>query len=162
MMLREKEMFSKPIVLTLLLSLSFNGLFGYLSYKFYSDKAVAESQLADVVKANKSLVDSLQKKEAACKIEDAINTEYQIEKQELRTKTDSELIAIDKMIDVPAPQVQSVKPLQNNANNPVLRTEVSNETSNVYISLDSELPPSLVRLLSENCIRNKGSACTNP
>lgn len=153
-------MFSKPIILALLLSLSFNGMFGYLSYKFYSDKAVAESQLEGVVKANKSLVDSLQKKEAACKIEDAIATEYQTEKQELRDETDSELSAIDKMIAVPTSQVQSVKALQNNANNPVIRTEVSNETSN--ISLDSELPPNLVRLLSENCIRNKGSACTNP
>jgi hypothetical protein len=79
-------MLNKPLILVLLVSLSFNGLFGYLSYSFYSDKAVAESQLDTAVDANKGLQESLDKKETACKITDAIVSEYQKKSKRLLKK----------------------------------------------------------------------------
>ena len=65
-------MFSKPLIIALLISISMNCLFGYLSYSFYSDKAVLQSQLDTAVDANKGLQESLDKKDSACKITDVI------------------------------------------------------------------------------------------
>lgn len=79
-------MFSKPLILALLVSISLNCLFGYLSYSFYSDKAVAESQLDAAVDANKGLQLSLEKKETACKITDVIVSEYTKENPELAAR----------------------------------------------------------------------------
>lgn len=144
-------MLSKPIILTLLVSLSFNCLFGYLSYSFYSDKAVAESQLAIAVKANKDLKESLDKKDTACKITDVIVSEYTKEKQEIVKEAEGVLNAIDKMAATPS-QVENKPKRQENAK----------EQKDTIVPLDSKLPDNLVRLLSESCHRSKGSTCTNP
>lgn len=138
---------SKPIIIALLVSISLNGLFGYLSYSFYSDKAVAESQLTTAVDANKDLKESLDKKETACKITDAIVSEYTKEKQEIVKETDGVLNDIDKLPSVPV-HVESKPKRQENAK----------EQTNI-VSLDDKLPADLVRLLSEVCLRAKGSAC---
>lgn len=143
-------MLSKPLIISLFISLTFNCLFGYLSYTFYSDKAVAESQLATALDANKDLKESLDKKERACKITDVIVSEYTKEKQEIVKETDSVLNAIDEMVSTPS-QVESKQKRQENAK----------EQSNV-VSLDDKLPADLVRLLSESCLRAKGSACDHP
>lgn len=143
-------MLSKPLILALLISFSFNVLFGYLSYTFYSDKAVAESQLATAVDANKDLKESLDKKESACKITDVIVYEYTKEKQEVVKETDGVLNAIDKLPSMPSQG--GVSPM---------RQENAKEQTNI-VSLDDKLPADLVRLLSENCLRAKGSDCDNP
>ena len=140
-------MFSKPIIIALFVSISLNCLFGYLSYSFYSDKAVAESQLVTAVDANKDLKESLDKKETACKITDVIVSEYTKEKQEIVKETDGILGAIDKLPSTPV-QVE-IKPK---------RQENVKEQIDV-VSLDGKLPADLVRLLSEVCLRAKGSAC---
>lgn len=141
----------KPLILALLVSLSFNGLFGYLSYSFYSDKAVAESQLDTVVDANKGLQQSLDKKDKACLITDAIISEYQEEKQEIVKEKDRDLNAIDKIMTLPVPVENKQK-----------RQENAKEQKDTIVSLGNRLPDDLVRLLSESCHRSKGSTCTNP
>lgn len=148
-------MLNKPLILALLVSLSFNGLFGYLSYSFYSDKAVAESQLDQAKGANKSLQESLDKKDTACLITDTIISEYQEEKQEIVKEKDRDLNAIDKMMTLPV-LTENKQKRQENAK------EQKGVEGNSVINLDSKLPDDLVRLLSESCHRSKGSNCDNP
>lgn len=143
-------MLSKPLIIALFVSIPLNCLFGYLSYSFYSDKTVAESQLVTAVDANKDLKESLDKKETACKITDAIVSEYTKEKQEIVKETDGVLNAIDKLPSESS-QVDSKPKRQENVNKQI-----------DVVSLDDKLPADLVRLLSESCSRARGSACDNP
>ena len=143
-------MFSKPLILALFVSISFNITFGYLSYSFYSDKAVAEAALDTAVDANKDLKESLDKKETACKITDTIVSEYTKEKQEIVKETDGVLNDIDKLPSMPV-QVESKSKRQENVK----------EQSDV-VSLDDKLSDDLVRLLSESCSRARGSTCDHP
>ena len=143
---------NRPIILALLVSLSLNCFFGYLSYSFYSDKAVAQSQLTIAVKANKDLKESLDKKETACKITDVIVSEYTKEKQDIVKETDGVLNDIDKLPSVPV-QVESKPKRQENA---------KEQTKDAPVSLDARLSDDLVRLLSESCHRAKGNNCDHP
>ena len=140
----------KPLMLALFVSLSLNGLFGYLSYSFYSDKAVAESQLEVAVVSNKFMAVSLERKDKVCTLQDKIAAENQTEQQEIAGKTEAVLNAIDKMVVVPTV-------LQKTSN----EAENVNKQSNV-VSLDGVLPSTLVSLLNESCNRSKGSECTHP
>ena len=140
----------KPLLLVLFVSLSINGLFGYLSYSFYSDKAVAESQLEVAVVSNKFMAVSLERKDKVCTLQDKIAAENQTEQQEIVGKTDAVLNAIDKMA--------SVSVVEENASNGAQNV---NKTSNVA-SLDAELPEPLRLLIQDSCNRSKGSECTHP
>ena len=140
----------KPLLLALFVSLSLNGLFGYLSYSFYSDKAVAESQLEVAIVSNKFMALSLERKDKVCTLQDKIAAENQTEQQEIVGKTDAVLNAIDKMA--------SVSVVEENASNGAQNV---NKTSNVA-SLDAELPEPLRLLIQDSCNRSKGSACTHP
>jgi len=140
----------KPLLLALFVSIALNGLFGYLSYSFYSDKAVAESQLEVAIVSNKFMALSLERKDKVCTLQDKIAAENQTEQQEIVGKTEAVLNAIDKMVVVPTV-------LQKTSN----EAENVNKTSNV-VSLDGVLPSTLVSLLNESCNRSKGSACTHP
>ena len=141
---------TKPLLLALFVSITLNGLFGYLSYSFYSDKAVAESQLEVAIVSNKFMALSLERKSAACTLQDKIAAENLTEQQEIVGKTDAVLNAIDKMA--------SVSVVEDNASNGAQNV---NKQSNIA-DLDDRLPDSLVSLLNESCNRSKGSACTNP
>ena len=143
-------MFSKPLITALFVSIFLNCLFGYLSYSFYSDKAVAEAQLTTAADANKDLKESLDKKETACKITDTIVSGYTKEKQEIVKETDGVLNDIDKLPSMSV-QVESKPKRQENVK----------EQSDV-VSLDDKLPADIVRLLSESCSRARGSACDHP
>lgn len=90
-------MLNKPLIIVLFVSISLNCLFGYLSYSFYSDKAVAESQLDTAVDANKGLQESLDKKDAACKIADDISTENTSEQKELEESKKTMMSKIDSI-----------------------------------------------------------------
>jgi len=140
----------KPLLLALFVSIALNGLFGYLSYSFYSDKAVAESQLEVAIVSNKFMALSLERKDKVCTLQDKIAAENQTEQQEIVGKTEAVLNAIDKMVVVPTV-------LQKTSN----EAENVNKTSNV-VSLDGVLPSTLVSLLNESCNRSKGSECTHP
>lgn len=149
-------MLSKPLIITLFVSISLNCLFGYLSYSFYSDKAVAESQLEVAIVSNKFMALSIERKDKVCTLQDKIATENQTEQQEIVGKTETVLHAIDKMA--------SVSVVEENASKGGLfskEKENVNKTSNV-ISLDAELPESLRLLLQDSCNRSKGSACIQP
>lgn len=147
---------TKPLLIALIASLILNGLFGYLSYSFYSDKAVAESQLEVAIVSNKFMALSLERKSAACTLQDKIAAENQTEQQEIAGKTDTVLNAIDKMASVPV--------VEENASKGSLfskEKENVNKQSNV-VSIDDELPEPLRVLLQDSCNRSKGSTCTNP
>lgn len=144
-------MFSKPLIIALFVSISLNCLFGYLSYSFYSDKAVAESQLATAVKANKDLEESLDKKETACKITDVIVSDYTEEKQEIVKETDGVLNAIDKLPSMPS-QVE---------NKPKRQENVNKQIEDAPVPLDGKLGDDIKRVLSQSCLRAKGSDCDN-
>lgn len=143
-------MLTKPLITALFVSIFLNGLFGYLSYSFYSDKAVAESQLEVAIVSNKFMALSLERKSAACTLQDKIAAENQTEQQEIVGKTEAYLNAIDKMVVVPMV-------LQKTSNG----AENVNKQSNI-VSLDAELPEPLRVLLQDSCNRSKGSSCTNP
>ena len=145
-------MLSKPFIIALFVSISLNCLFGYLSYSFYSDKAVAESQLVTAVKANKDLKESLDKKETACKITDAIVSDYTKEKQEIVKETDGVLNDIDKLPSVPV-QVESKPKRQEN---------VKEQTKDAPVSLDAKLGDDIKRVLSQSCHSAKGNNCDYP
>lgn len=146
---------TKPLLLALFVSVALNGLFGYLSYSFYSDKAVAESQLDTAVDANKGLQESLDKKATACKIADVIVSEYTKEKQEIVKETDGVLNDIDKLPSVPT-QVESSPKRQENAK------EQSAEKQANVVSLDGLLGDDTKRVLSQSCLRAKGNNCDHP
>ena len=141
---------TKPLLLALFVSVALNGLFGYLSYSFYSDKAVAESQLEVAIVSNKFMALSLERKDKACTLQDKIAAENQTEQQEIVGKTEAVLNAIDKMASVSVVEEKALKGAEN-----------VNKQSNV-VSLDAELPSTLVSLLNESCNRSKGSECTHP
>lgn len=145
-------MFNKPLIIALFVSLTLNCLFGYLSYTFYSDKAVAESQLAIAVDANKDLKESLDKKETACKITDTIVSEYQTEKQEIVKETDGVLNAIDKLPSVSTKEASSPKRQEN----------AKEQTKDTPVSLDAKLGDDIKRVLSQSCHSAKGSNCDYP
>ena len=125
-------------------------LFGYLSYSFYSDKAVAESQLEVAIVSNKFMALSLERKDKVCTLQDKIAAENQTEQQEIVGKTEADLNAIDKMASVSVVEEKAPKGAEN-----------VNKQSNV-VSLDGVLPSILVSLLNESCNRSKGSKCTHP
>ena len=127
-------------------------LFGYLSYSFYSDKAVAEGQLTTAVSANKDLKESLDKKETACKIADVIVSDYTKEKQEIVKETDGVLSDIDKLPSVPV-QVESKPKRQEN---------VKEQVEDAPVSLDGKLSDDIKRVLSQSCHSAKGNNCDHP
>ena len=141
---------TKPLLLALFVSITLNGLFGYLSYSFYSDNAVAESQLEVAVVSNKFMALSLERKDKVCTLQDKIAAENQSEQKEIVGKTEADLNAIDKMASVSVVEEKAPKGAEN-----------VNKTSNV-VPLDGVLPSTLVSLLNESCNRSKGSACTHP
>lgn len=142
-------MLSKPLLLVLLVSISFNLLFGYLSYEFYGDKKKAEISLEVALDSNKNLQDSLDKKEASCKIDDTVSTEFQVENKVKEQEKDSVIKEIDDLPSV-APKATIVAP------------KATPENTNAEISLDSKLPADITSLLQRHCASVKGSACSHP
>jgi len=146
---------TKPLLLALFVSLALNGLFGYLSYSFYSDKAVAESQLEVAIVSNKFMALSLERKDKVCTLQDKIAAENQTEQQEIVKEKDTVLHAIDKM-------VSSSRVEQSVAKEGVFPKDMSNVNQQNVASLDDLLPESLRVLLQDSCDSSKGSACIQP
>lgn len=127
---------NKPLILASLVSLSFSGLFGYLSYNFYSKKAVVESQLTQLKSDYKSLEDSMLKQETACKIQEEIVSDFIEEKGVLDQKEKDILTEIDKL---PSKPVKQDKP----------KREDSVQEKNAA-GIDDALSPELVRMLKQS------------
>ena len=150
MILKRVKMFSKPLIIAIFVSISLNCLFGYLSFSFYADRAVAESQLEVAIVSNKFMALSLERKDKVCTLQDKIAAENQTEQQEIVGKTEAVLNAIDKMASVSVVEQIVVKGYEN-----------VNKTSNIA-GMDDVLPEPLRLLLQDSCNRSKGSACTHP
>jgi hypothetical protein len=127
---------SKPLIIILLVSLSFNGLFGYLSYKFHADASKAEQALGVAVETNKGLEKSILLQDTACKIADTISTENQKDQKEVEQLRQETLDKIDAI-----PSVSNPTRSENKA-------QINEEIP--HVNIDGKLPPSLVSLLSES------------
>lgn len=144
------KMFNKPLILALLVSLSLNGLFGYLSYHFHSEKAVAESNLESCKKANQSLVESADKADKTCKVGDAMASEFKREEQALEADRDDILKQLDSLSVAPKQDVK-IAP----------KEATVNEESNVA-GIDDLLPESIRMLTESACNRVQGKDCSHP
>lgn len=143
-------MFNKPLILVLLVSLSLNGLFGYLSYHFHSEKAVAETKLETCKKANQSLVESADKADKACKVGDVMASEFKREEQSLESDRDDILKQLDSLSVAPKQDVK-IAP----------KEATVNEESNVA-GVDDLLPESIRMFTESACNRVQGKDCSHP
>lgn len=132
----------KPLILALLVSLSFNGLFGYLSYKFHSDKAVAEKSLEQALKTNQSLVKSAENSDKACKVSDGITSEFKREEGALESHTDAIVDRVDKLPKLPKSPAVATKDTN------VAKEATKNEETDIA-GIDDLLPDSLRMLTDE-------------
>lgn len=71
--------------------------FGYLSYSFSNDKAVAVAQLKDANRAIVGYQKDAELKDLSCKIDDTSVVESLAEKQEVRDKIDNLVVKINKL-----------------------------------------------------------------
>ena len=146
-------MLIKSLGAALLLSLLANaGLYAYLSVVQGQKKAI-QGELTLCQGVVKQTSESLEKEQKKCKIQEDIVTDLSKEQQSLEKDTYDVISKIDLMRAQPTV---------------ILREQVVRHTSpkeseqSVQISIDSKLPDSLVRMLSEHCLRAKGSPCSNP
>ncbi|MNF50947.1 hypothetical protein D3C84_322560 [compost metagenome] len=122
---------SKPLILIIVVLLSFTLLFGYLSYNFYGKKVEAESSLRDMKGQMSALQDSYDKQAKACHIADSITTELQ-EESKVKEKDKQELL--DKIDKIPS------KP----------KAPIQEATKNEDIDIDAVLPLELRRMLQHS------------
>ena len=154
LVLKEKMMLIKSLGIALLLSLLTNaGLYAYLSVVQGQKKAI-QGELTLCQGAVKQASESLEKEQKKCKIQEDIVTELGKEQQSLEKDTDDVISKIDLM------RVQSPVILKEQVVRHASPTKESEQS--VQISIDSKLPDSLVRMLSEHCLRAKGSPCSSP
>ena len=140
-------MLSKPLILALVFFISLSALFGYISYSYYAEKQVLQERLG-VSEANAKLLSSaIERAEKAHVISDKVVAEYVSESQEIVAAKDDVLERLDKLAAV------VVEPVKQDEKNAI-------QTTN-FVSLGGRLPPSLVGLLAEACIRSKGVACND-
>ena len=153
LVLKEKMMLIKSLGVTLLLSLLANaGLFAYLSVVQGQKKAI-QGELTLCQGVVKQTTESLEKEQKKCKIQEDIVTDLSKEQQSLEKDTDDVISKIDLMrIQPPAILKEQV----------VRHASPKESEQSVQISVDSKLPDSLVRMLSEHCLRAKGSPCSSP
>lgn len=153
LVLKEKIMLIKSLGIALLLSLLANaGLYAYLSVVQGQKKAI-QGELTLCQGVVKQASESLEKEQKKCKIQEDTVTELNKEQQSLEKDTDDVISKIDLMHTQP--------PV-------ILKEQIVRHASpkepeqSVQISVDSKLPDSLVRMLSEHCLRSKGSPCSAP
>ena len=143
-------MFNKPLILILLSSLALNALFVYMSYAFYGQKQVIKEKLIQCEGHTLSLKASLEREKKLCLIQDTLVTEWMKEEQQAEKDTQESLSKIDRMLTIPV--------IRNGISS---NAEGQNEKAST-IDLDSKLPTDLIRVLSEDCLRAKGSPCIAP
>ena len=146
-------MLIKSLGVVLLLSLLANaGLYAYLSVVQGQKKAI-QGELTLCQGAVRQTLESLEKEQKKCKIQEDIVTDLSKEQQSLEKDTDDVISKIDLMhIQPPVILKEQV----------VRHTSPKESEQSVQISIDSKLPDSLVRMLSEHCLRAKGSPCSSP
>lgn len=146
-------MLIKSLGIALLLSLLANaGLYAYLSVVQGQKKAI-QGELTLCQGVVKQASESLEKEQKKCKIQEDTVTELNKEQQSLEKDTDDVISKIGLM------RIQSPVILKEQA---VRHASPKEPEQSVQISIDSKLPDSLVRMLSEHCLRSKGSPCSAP
>lgn len=132
----------KPLIIALLVSLSFNGLLIGISKQFYDAKAEAVYSLKE---AEKTILEQQKSKELAdkaCVIADSVATSFQKENNQAVEDRDKELSSIQSI-----PSTQKVEVIVNDVK------------SNVA-SIDDRLPAELISVLSST--DNRVQRQTNP
>lgn len=146
-------MLNKIALYALVLSLAANaGLYTYITVLDDQKKAI-QGELTLCQGAVKQASESLEKEQKKCKIQEDIVTELSKEQQSLEKDTDDVISKIDLM------RIQSPVILKEQV---VRHASPKESEQSVQISIDSKLPDSLVRMLSEHCLRAKGSPCSAP
>lgn len=134
---------TNPFILAFIVSISFNLLFGYLSYRFYANAVLASQNLDKCQQSNASLEESVEKERKLCLIQDSVVIELNTEQQGLKEKEADILEQIDA--------IQS-KPKQ--------KVEQNAEDQEAPVPLDGKLPPALADSLREvyNRVQRQGDS----
>lgn len=140
-------MLSKPLITALIVSLSFNLLFGYLSYKFYADKASVESRLELCASSNKALEQTIEKEKKLCKIQDTIISEYQEGRSVIQKEEKDALSFIDSMPRQSIPKQKIAEKVDN--------------AKEGDVDLDAKLPPALADSLHQVYRRVQGQGASD-
>ena len=115
-----------------------------LSVHLYRCKVEAEYSLVQVIDANTELKNSLNLRTKSCEISDSITSEYQAEKQVQQDKVQATISKIDA--------------LQSN----IPKKAQPSGKLDEEIDIDSRLPDSIIVLLNQSCVPDKGDACVSP
>ena len=136
-------MLNKIALYALVLSLAVNA--GLITYTVVlsSQKKAIQGELTLCQGVREQVQKSLEKQKELCAIKDKIISETISEQSKLEKDTDDVISKIDLLLTVPQPKI----------------VRESNENT---INIDSLLPPDVVGLLKEHCVRSKGSACSSP
>lgn len=124
---------SRLFIIIIAVLLSFSGLFGYLSYTLYSDKAMLKADVDRLAKANATLVSDVEKATKSCLIVDEINRKHNEEQKVLDEKKEGIVKQIDSI-----PK----------KSNPTTKESSDVEETNV-VDIDGVLPLDLQRMLNE-------------
>ena len=125
---------SRLFIIIIAVLLSLTSLFGYLSYSFYSDKAVLKADVDRLVKANTTLVSDVEKATKSCLIVDEINRKHNEEQKALDEKKEGVVKQIDSI-----PK----------KSNPTTKESSDVEETNV-VDIDGMLPLDLQRMLQQS------------
>lgn len=136
-------MLNKIALYALVLSLAANAWLITYNVVLSSQKKAIQGELTLCQGVREQVQKSLEKQKELCAIKDKIISETISEQSKLEKDTDNVISKIDLLLTVPPPKT----------------VRESNENT---INIDSLLPPDVVGLLKEHCIRSKGSACTLP
>lgn len=146
-------MLNKITLYALVLSLAVNA--GLITYNVVlsSQKKAIQGELTLCQGVREQVQKSLEKQRELCAIKDKIISETISEQSKLEKDTDDVISKID-LIHIQPPVILKEQ---------VVRHASPKESEqSVQISIDSKLPDSLVRMLSEHCLRSKGSPCSAP
>lgn len=137
--------FSKPLIMALLVSLSLNGLLIGVSKHYYDARADAVYSLKE---AEKTILEQLKAKELAdkaCVIADSVTTSFQIENNQSVEERDKELSSIQSIPSTPK------------------KVEVSHvENESNVADIDDRLPTSIIGVLSSTDNRVQRQTNSNP
>lgn len=125
---------NRLFIVTIVVLLSLTSLFGYLSYSFYSDKAVLKADVDRLVKANATLVSDVEKATKSCLIVDEINR-----------KKDEEQKALDEKKEWIVKQIDSIPKKSHTTTKEPSDVEETN-----VVDIDGVLPLDLQRMLQQS------------
>ena len=136
-------MLNKIALYALATSLAANA--GLITYNVVlsSQKKAIQGELTLCQGVREQVQKSLEKQKELCAIKDKIISETISEQSKLEKDTDDVISKIDLLLTIPQPKV----------------VRESNENT---LNIDSLLPPDVVWLLKEHCVRSKGSTCSSP